>query len=331
MNKLSKLKTHKNMLQRLFSTLIVPEINEHGKIGSSYGNLLQAADSIKSSNSVLLYGEKISPEMIKNASFYVDNIYVAEHPKLKHPTAEFLASVVVSIQKLHSFEHIITPSNMFGRNFLPRVGGLLDIEPISDVSNIIEKNKFQRYIYAGNALSTVESSQKTNLLAIRLTSFDKKALSVASSPKVNSVDTSELNQVKSAVFVENIVSKSDKPDLSSAKIVISGGRALKSGENFKLLDDLASCFKDCAIGASRAAVDAGFVSNDLQVGQTGKTVAPELYVAIGISGAIQHVAGMKDSKCIVAINTDAEAPIFNVRKIIPNLQYKYYTNLLNVF
>ena len=262
-----------------------------------------------------MYGEKVSDELVKNAAYYVDNVYDAEHINLKNPTAEYLSYLVAIVQKQLNFEHILTSSNMFGRNFLPRLGGLLNIEPVSDVSKILGKNKFQRYIYAGNALSTVESSQKNQLLAIRLTSFDKKELVEPSSPKVNKIDVSELSTVKSAGFVENIVSKSDKPELGSAKVVISGGRALKSSENFKILDELASCFKGAAIGASRAAVDAGFVSNDLQVGQTGKTVAPDLYVAIGISGAIQHVAGMKDSKCIVAINTDAEAPIFSVRTI----------------
>lgn len=306
--------------KHFFSTLIVPDINnETGKVNSSYSILLKAAEDLKSKNSVLLYGDKVSEDLIKSVSYYVENVYVAEHSKLKNPTSEYLSTLVAQIQKENNFAHIITPSSNFGRNFLPRVGGLLNIEPIADVNKIISSTSFQRYIYAGNALSTVESSQKSNLISIRLTSFEGKELKDASSPKVNKVDTSSLDGIKSAEFVENMITKSDKPELGSAKVVISGGRALKSGENFKMLDDLASCFKGAAIGASRAAVDAGFVGNDLQVGQTGKTVAPELYVAIGISGAIQHIAGMKDSKCIVAINTDADAPIFNVSFI------QYYT------
>jgi len=173
---------------------------------------------------------------------------------------------------------------------------------------------FQRYFYAGNALSRVESSQKPNIMTIRLTSFDKVNESKNSAEILNvtneiQVDFSTLRQSK---FVENIESKSEKVDLGAAKVVISGGRALKSKENFAILDELSALFDGCAIGASRAAVDAGYVPNDLQVGQTGKTVAPDLYFAIGISGAIQHVAGMKDSKVIVAINSDGDSPIFNV-------------------
>ena len=173
---------------------------------------------------------------------------------------------------------------------------------------------FQRYFYAGNALSRVESSQKPNIMTIRLTSFDKVNESKNSAEILNvtneiQVDFSTLRQSK---FVENIESKSEKVDLGAAKVVISGGRAVKSKENFAILDELSALFDGCAIGASRAAVDAGYVPNDLQVGQTGKTVAPDLYFAIGISGAIQHVAGMKDSKVIVAINSDGDSPIFNV-------------------
>jgi electron transfer flavoprotein alpha subunit len=202
------------------------------------------------------------------------------------------------------------------------VGGLLDVQPIGDVSKIENKNTFYRYFYAGNAMSKVNSAQKPNIITIRLTSFDK-------SPEVpdNKAESVKLDldidysNIRSSKFVENMSSKTDKVELTSARVVISGGRALKSKENFKILEDLASCFDGAAIGASRAAVDAGYVPNDLQVGQTGKVVAPDLYIAIGISGAIQHVAGMKDSKVIVSINNDPESPIFNVNKII-------YYNLL---
>lgn len=296
-----------------FSTLIVPEINfENGNLTSSYATLLAAAKDLKSPSKVLLYGNKVSEETVKKASYEVDEVFVAENEKLENATAENLSHVVSSLQNTHKFKNIITSSNMFGRNFLPRIGGLLNVEPISDISKVLDAKKFQRYIYAGNAISTIENSQDLNLLSIRLTSFEPLALNEPSSPKITKAEVSGLDSVRSAVFVENLVTKSDKPELGSAKIVISGGRALKSAENFKLLDDLAACFKGAAIGASRAAVDAGFCANDLQVGQTGKNVAPDLYIAIGISGAIQHIAGMKDSKCIVAINTDGEAPIFNV-------------------
>lgn len=308
---------HNTIINRRFSTLIIPDINsEKGRVNSSFQILLKASESLNSPNSVLLYGEKIKEEMIQDVSYYVDNIYIAEHQKLKQPTAEYLSHIVLNLQKTHNFKNILTTSNNFGKNFLPRLAGMLKIEPISDVSKILGSNKFQRYIYAGNVLSTVESSQNTNILSIRLTSFNAKELKEKSSPKINKINCDEIDKIKSTKFVENILSSSDKPELGSAKVVISGGRALKSSENFKILDDLAKCFKGAAIGASRAAVDAGYVPNDLQVGQTGKTVAPDLYFAIGISGAIQHVAGMKDSKCIVAINTDGEAPIFNVNLII---------------
>ena len=192
----------------------------------------------------------------------------------------------------------------------------MDIQPISDIAKIENSTTFQRYFYAGNALSRIQSTQKPNILTIRLTSFDK----VAEGKNINSAEiinlTNEIqvdfNNLRQSKFVENIESMSEKVDLGAAKVVISGGRALKSKENFAILDNLSAQFDNCAIGASRAAVDAGYVGNDLQVGQTGKTVAPDLYFAIGISGAIQHVAGMKDSKVIVAINSDGDSPIFNV-------------------
>jgi len=309
-----KIKTNIFHFKKFFSTLIVPDINSQtGKIASSFNILQTAANDLKSPKKVLLFGDKVDEEKLKAASLdNVEEIFVAEHSKLKNPTSEALSLLVSNLQKANNFKNIITPSNNFGKNFLPRVGGILNLEPITEVSKILSENKFQRFIYAGNALSTIESSQENNLISIRLTSFESVVNASPCTPKVTKVDCNDLDGIISSEFVEDIVSKSDKPELGSAKVVISGGRALKSAENFKLLDDLAECFKGAAIGASRAAVDAGFCANDLQVGQTGKTVAPDLYIAIGISGAIQHIAGMKDSKVIVAINTDAEAPIFNV-------------------
>ena len=191
------------------------------------------------------------------------------------------------------------------------------MQPISEVAKIESSKIFHRYFYAGNAISRIESNQKPNVLTIRLTSFDKTELSDNSAEVIDIFNQiqPDFSGTRQSKFKENITTKSEKAELSTAKVVISGGRALKSKENFKLLEDLSSCFINCAIGASRAAVDAGYVSNDLQVGQTGKTVAPDLYFAIGISGAIQHVAGIKDSKVIVAINSDPDSPIFNVKKI----------------
>lgn len=229
------------------------------------------------------------------------------------------------VNKKYNYDFILSSSNNFGKNFLPRLGGLLDVQPISDIAKIESKSVFHRYFYAGNAISRVESNQKPNIMTVRLTSFDKAEQSDNSAEVeiISEQIQADFSTQRQSKFLENIESKSEKVDLGSARVVVSGGRALKSKENFKVLDDLAACFDNCAIGASRAAVDAGYCPNDLQVGQTGKTVAPDLYFAIGISGAIQHVAGMKDSKVIVAINSDQDAPIFNVHlKNFLNFFYK---------
>lgn len=291
-----------------FSTLIIPEIN-NGKLNRNYFNLLTAANELKSQNKVFLYSDKVSDELINSLEGSVENVFYSEDDSLKNPTAETLSKLIFNLQAKEKFTSIIAPSNMFGRNLIPRLAGLMNLEPLSDISKILSNNQFKRFIYAGNALSTIENTQNMNLMTIRLTSFEQTTPSSAKQVTKTKLEVSKTNSSK---FIENIESKSDKPDLATAKVVISGGRALKSKENFKLLDDLATCFKGAAIGASRAAVDAGYVNNDLQVGQTGKTVAPNLYIAIGISGAIQHVAGIKDSKYIVAINSDPESPIFSV-------------------
>ncbi len=242
----------------------------------------------------------------------IKKIIVFEDPALKNPSSEYISSVISHLQKQYNYESIIGPSNNYGKNILPRVGGLLDVQPISDVVKIESKTRFSRLFYAGNAVCTIETSQKPNIMTIRLTSFDK-TLETENQAEVVKLDAKiDFSAIKSTSFKENIVSKTDKVELTSAKVVISGGRSLKSAENFKMLDELATCFDSAAIGASRAAVDAGYVPNDLQIGQTGKVVAPEIYFAIGISGAIQHVAGMKDSKVIVAINSDGDSPIFQV-------------------
>ena len=292
-----------------FSTLIIPEIN-NGKLNRNYFNLLTAANELKSQNKVFLYADKVTDNLVNSLEDTVDTVYYSEDETLKNPTSEVLSKLILNLYSKEKFTSIIAPSNMFGRNLIPRVAGLMNIEPLSDVCKILENKQFKRYIYAGNALSTIENTQSINLMTIRLTSFEQ---TLSSAKKQVTKSKVEFIKTNTSTFVENIETVSDKPDLSTAKVVISGGRALKSKENFKLLDDLASCFKGAAIGASRAAVDAGYVNNDLQVGQTGKTVAPNLYIAIGISGAIQHVAGIKDSKYIVAINSDPESPIFSVR------------------
>jgi len=226
--------------------------------------------------------------------------------------SETIASAIemASKEKGEPFDYIIASASKFGSTVVPRAASLLKLSPVTDVIEIVSEDTFIRPMYAGNALAEVRATDTpTKLLSVRPTSFEKADL-VLSDFKIQDLNVPAFDK---AVFVGEVVSTSgDRPDLGAASIVVSGGRGLKSGENFALLEKLADKLGDCAVGASRAAVDAGMVSNDHQVGQTGKVVAPDLYIAVGISGAIQHLSGMKDSKTIVAINTDAEAPIFSV-------------------
>jgi len=219
--------------------------------------------------------------------------------------AENIADLVLELSGGYSV--IAAPSTTTGKNFMPRVAVLLDVAQLSDVIEIIDAETFARPIYAGNAIATVHSTDTTKVLTVRTSAFDaNENNNNAVIEPLSIIKTTELTS-----FISEELSKSERPELTASKVVISGGRGMKNGENFALLDGVANKL-DAAIGASRAAVDAGFVSNDMQVGQTGKIVAPQLYIAVGISGAIQHIAGMKDSKVIVAINNDEEAPIFQV-------------------
>jgi electron transfer flavoprotein alpha subunit len=206
------------------------------------------------------------------------------------------------------YTHIVAPASGFGKNFMPRVGALLDVQQVSDISAVESPDTFVRPTYAGNALATVQSSDKIKVVTVRATAFDPAGDATAPAPiePLAAVADTGLTQ-----YLGQELSKSERPELTAARIIVSGGRGMGSSENFKILEALADKL-GAAVGASRAAVDSGFVPNDYQVGQTGKIVAPELYIAVGISGAIQHLAGMKDSKVIVAINKDAEAPIFSV-------------------
>ncbi|MBY0429329.1 MAG: FAD-binding protein [Alphaproteobacteria bacterium] len=236
----------------------------------------------------------------------LEKLLVSEGAQYKDDLAENEAPLVAQLAK--NYTHVFAGATSFGKNLLPRAGALLDVAMISEISSVESADTFKRPIYAGNAIATVQSSDAIKLCTVRATSFEAAAVSGgnAAIEKVSATPDAGLSS-----FVSREVSKSERPELTAAKIVVSGGRGLGSGENFKLLEKLADTM-GAAIGASRAAVDAGFVPNDYQVGQTGKIVAPDLYMAVGISGAIQHLAGMKDSKVIVAINKDPDAPIFNV-------------------
>jgi electron transfer flavoprotein alpha subunit len=236
----------------------------------------------------------------------VAKVLKAEAPALDHLMAEPTAALLVSLAP--AYDHLLAATTAVGKNVMPRVAALLDVQPISDIAEVVDADTFVRPIYAGNGMATVKSADTRKVITVRAASFDPVAAEGGSAP-IEAAAIPELPGVSKFVSAE--LSKSERPELTAARVVISGGRGMQSGDNFKLLEPIADKL-GAAVGASRAAVDAGFVPNDYQVGQTGKIVAPDLYVAVGISGAIQHLAGMKDSKVIVAINKDEEAPIFQV-------------------
>lgn len=235
----------------------------------------------------------------------VSKVLLADAPVMDKMLAEAMAALVVSIAD--GYDAIVTAATTNGKNFMPRIAALLDVGQLSDVSKIIDANTFERPIYAGNAIQTVSSSDAKKIMTIRATTF--AAADTSGSAAIETISAPDMPTLSE--FIGEELTKSDRPELTAAKIVVSGGRGMQSGDNFVMLEKIADKL-GAAVGASRAAVDAGFVPNDYQVGQTGKVVAPDLYIAVGISGAIQHLAGMKDSKVIVAINKDEEAPIFQV-------------------
>ncbi len=237
----------------------------------------------------------------------VSKVLLADDAAYAHQLPEDVAPLVVSLTK-GGYGHVLAAATSVGKNLLPRVAALLDVAAISDITGVVSADSFERPIYAGNAIATVQSKDSVKIITVRGTAFDSAAATGGSAAveSVASVGAAGLSS-----FVSAELTKSERPELTAARVVVSGGRGMQSGENFPLLEALADTL-GAAVGASRAAVDAGFVPNDYQVGQTGKIVAPELYIAVGISGAIQHLAGMKDSKVIVAINKDEEAPIFQV-------------------
>ncbi|MAM77453.1 MAG: electron transfer flavoprotein subunit alpha [Alphaproteobacteria bacterium] len=237
----------------------------------------------------------------------VEKVLIVDSEAYTNPIAENISAVLVSISE--GYSHILAPATTVGKNIMPRLSALLDVQQISEIVDVIDSDTFDRPIYAGNAIATVKSNDSIKVITVRTTAFEP-ASKGSSSVDIFEIEPPEISNHLSE-FVGSELTKLDRPELTSARVIISGGRGMQNGENFKLLEQVAELL-GAAVGASRAAVDSGFVSNDYQVGQTGKIVAPELYIAVGISGAIQHLAGMKDSKVIVAINKDEDAPIFQV-------------------
>jgi electron transfer flavoprotein alpha subunit len=238
----------------------------------------------------------------------VAEVLVATGDQYAAGLPEQVAPLVKSIVDKHNFTHVFAATSAFGKNVIPRAAAKSDSMPITDITAIESEDTFVRQMYAGNAVTTVKSSDKIKFITVRGTSFERAAVTGGSASVVEAEASAA---VSSAKWVEDLIAKSDKPELTTAAKVVAGGRGLKNGDNFKLLYDLAEPLK-AAVGATRAVVDAGYVPNDMQIGQTGKTIAPQLYIGAGISGAIQHVAGMKESKVIAVINTDADAPFFQV-------------------
>ena len=288
------------------SILVVAE-HDNVSVKSATLNTVAAAQKIGGDITVLVAGQGCGAAAEAASKIAgVSKVLVADNAAYAHQLAENLGLLVAEIGK--SFQYILAPATTTGKNFLPRAAALLDVAQISDITAVVSPDTFKRPIYAGNIIATVQSSDPIKVITVRTTGFDPVA-ATGGSAAVEAIGNASDAGVSS--FVKEELAKSDRPELTAAKIVVSGGRGMQNGDNFKLLYTLADKL-GAAVGASRAAVDAGFVPNDMQVGQTGKIVAPQLYIAVGISGAIQHLAGMKDSKTIVAINKDSEAPIFQV-------------------
>lgn len=288
------------------SILVVAE-HDNNSIKAATLNTVTAAQKIGGDIAVLVAGSNCGGAAEAAAAISgVTKVLVADNAAYEHMLAENVADLIAQIG--NGYSHILAPATSNGKNIMPRAAALLDVAQVSDIIEVIDADTFKRPIYAGNAIATVKSSDSIKVITVRTTAYD------AAPAEGGSAATETLDIVADAgisAFAKEELAKSDRPELTSAGIVISGGRGMQNGENFDHLYKIADIL-GAAVGASRAAVDAGFVPNDMQVGQTGKIVAPELYIAVGISGAIQHLAGMKDSKVIVAINKDEEAPIFQV-------------------
>ena len=286
--------------------LVVAEHNNNELKGSTL-NTVSAATQIGGDITLLVVGFESSTAAEQGSKIEgVKSVIHVDDPIYKNFLAEDLSNLVVSVAD--GFNYILAPATTFGKNFLPRVAAKLDVQQISDIISVESEDTFKRPIYAGSCIATVKSSDTVKVITVRTTAFDAAQVSDSS---VSVDQGSVVDSLNKTNFVSDEIAESDRPELTAAEVIVSGGRALGSSDNFKIIEDLADKL-GAAVGASRAAVDAGYVPNDYQVGQTGKIVAPNLYIAIGISGAIQHLAGMKDSKVIVAINKDEDAPIFQV-------------------
>lgn len=288
------------------SILVVAE-HDNQTLNQATLKAVAAAKQIGGDIDVLVAG--LNAQSVADNAAQVEGVHrvlLADNDAYAHQLAENTGELVAKVGA--SYSHILAPATTTGKNFMPRVAALLDVGQISDIVAVESADTFKRPIYAGNAIATVQSSDKIKVITVRGTAFDAVADQGGSATVEPVSDVFASDKVE---FVGEELAQSERPDLASAPVVISGGRGMQNGDNFKLLESLADKL-GAAVGASRAAVDAGFVPNDMQVGQTGKIVAPQLYIAVGISGAIQHLAGMKDSKVIVAINKDEEAPIFQV-------------------
>ena len=304
--------------------LVLADLHE-GQLAGATAHVVAAAQAIGGDIDILVAGEGVQAAAEAAATLDgVSNVRVAENAVYAHQLAEPLSALLVELAG--DYTHLLASASTTGKNVLPRLAALKEVSQLSDIIAVESADTFKRPIYAGNAIATVKSDDALKVITVRATAFD--AVGGSASASVEAVDFTPDNA--QSRFVDELLAQSDRPELGGARVVISGGRGMGNGDNFKLLDGIADKL-GAAIGASRAAVDAGFVPNDMQVGQTGKIVAPELYMAVGISGAIQHLAGMKDSKVIVAINKDDEAPIFQVAdyglvgdlfEILPELESK---------
>jgi len=295
---------------RFASSLIIAEHDGAQVSGSSLSSVT-AASQLGGEAHLLLCGSGAPSAAAHAASLPgVSKVLVAGDAAYDHGLAENVSALVAAVQQQGGYSHVLATTSNFSLNFVPRLAAKLDVAPVTDVMQIHGEDTFTRPMYAGNALARIRSSDAVKVLLIRGTSFEKCA-EEGGDAVVEEVAAADAADAGLSSFVSEAKSSSERPELGSARVVVSGGRGMKSGDNFAMLEQLADKLGG-AVGASRAAVDAGFVPNELQVGQTGKVVAPDLYIAVGISGAIQHLSGMKDSKTIVAINKDAEAPIFQV-------------------